>query len=67
MERELLMQIINLSGMTQIEMQEKTGFPQPHISRWVKGTRTPKLSTIIEIAEKLGYKIELSITKDLKC
>lgn len=63
MERELLIQLITLSGFSQIEIQEKTGIPQPHISRWVKGTRTPKLSTIIEMAGKLGYELKFNFKK----
>lgn len=63
MEKELLKKLIEVSGLSQIEVSEKTGVPQPHISRWLNDKRTPKLSTIYEMAEKLNYKIDFLITK----
>lgn len=63
MEKELLDQLIKASGLTQKEVSEKTDIPAPHINRWLKGTRTPKLSTIYDMALQLGYKINFTIEK----
>lgn len=62
MEKELLKKLMEVSGLSQKEIAEKTGIPQPHLSRWMNGKRTPKLSTIYEIAEKLNLTIEFKIT-----
>lgn len=63
MEKQILLQIIELSGLSRIEISEKTDVPQQRISEWITGKRNPKLATILSMVEKLGYCIEFKIEK----
>ncbi|MCB0446340.1 MAG: helix-turn-helix transcriptional regulator [Gelidibacter sp.] len=69
METKLLNDLIKNSGLTQVEISEITGIPQGQLSRWVTGKRIPKLSSISEIANKIGYTINVSVEamKHTKC
>lgn len=45
------------AGMTQQTVAQKTGFLAQHISRWEKGERIPKLTTLKKLAEAIGCDI----------
>jgi transcriptional regulator with XRE-family HTH domain len=59
LEKEILIELIKKTGFSQKEFSERTGIPQPRISEYMKGKRSPKMSTLNEIATLLGFKIEL--------
>lgn len=61
MEHELFLKIIGLSEKNQTEIAQILGIKQQQISSWVNGNRKPKLSAILELAEKLGYEITFEI------
>lgn len=42
------------AGLTQKELAEKLGISVAMISRWEKGTRNPKMSTLTKIADAIG-------------
>ena len=62
MEKEILIQLIELAG-SQSELSKKSKTPMPRISEWMKDVYVPKLSRLIEIADKAGFKIEFTIVK----
>ena len=60
-ENTLGVQISNLlekQNMTQTDLSNKTGITQVSISRYINGTRTPKITTAMTIANALGVSIE---------
>lgn len=66
-EYNLIMEIVKLrinKNITQKELAELTGIPQPNIARFEKNTHSASLSTLLKILNSLGY--ELKITKKRK-
>lgn len=63
MEKEILLEIINISGLSQIEFSKKTGIAETRISEWVKGKRNPKLSTLLQALKMLDLEIKFEIVK----
>jgi transcriptional regulator with XRE-family HTH domain len=59
MEKEIFMELIEVSGLTQKEFSQKTGVPESRISEYVNGKRLPKMSNLHEIAEKLDLQIDV--------
>ena len=49
------------SGMTQKEFAEKMGKTQAIISKWENGETNFTLKTLIEIAQKLGLELDVSL------
>lgn len=45
------------SGMTQKELEEKSGVKQPVIARTEKGTSCPNIETLLRLLEPMGKKI----------
>jgi len=43
-------------GLTQVELSERSGFPQGHISEIESGTRVPNLVTILRLSIALDCK-----------
>lgn len=66
METEILKQLIKQSGLSQREFAAKAGKPETRISEWLSGARNPKLSAIIEMANKLNFDISFSVKKNKK-
>lgn len=51
--------------MTQIEMSEITGVPQPNITRFESGKSNPTLEMMIKMAAAMGMELEISF-KEMK-
>ena len=47
------------SGLTQMELSEKSGIAQADISRLENGTRNPSLAMVKRLAEGLGMRLKL--------
>lgn len=45
-------------GLTQKELAEITGIPQPTLSQWVNGRREPSLSGAVLLANALGISLD---------
>lgn len=45
------------AGVTQRELSRKTGIPQGHLSRILRGTVDPRTSSVVEIARALGLEL----------
>jgi transcriptional regulator with XRE-family HTH domain len=63
MEIDILKELMRVSELSQKEFSRKTGTPEPRISEWVQGKRNPKLSTLIEVANKIGLQVSWEIKK----
>jgi predicted transcriptional regulator len=48
------------AGLTQRALAERVGVPQPAIARIESGTVSPRLSTLLELIEAVGYTVELA-------
>ncbi len=60
MATELLCHLVaarNKKGLSQRDLEEKTGIKQPMLARIEKGDSDPQLSTLIKIATACGVKI----------
>jgi len=68
-EYELIMEIAKLrldKNITQKELSNLTGIPQPNIARFEKNTHSASLTTTIKILNSLGYKLKVEpINKSL--
>lgn len=53
-EHEILLEIINISNLSQKEICVKTNITESSLSRWVNKKKKPKLSSLISICDKLG-------------
>ena len=61
-EFSLIMEIVKLrlnKNITQKELSNSTGIPQPNIARFEKNTHSASLSTVIKILNSLGYKLKI--------
>lgn len=56
---QLLKEIADEKGITQLEIAEKTGKHQPLISRFFSSKHCPSLSLVAEIAATLGKELVL--------
>ena len=68
-EFEFITEIVKLrlnKNITQKELANLTGIPQPNIARFEKNTHSASLSTTIKILNSLGYKIKIEKNKKLK-
>lgn len=52
------------SGFTQGEYESLTGIKQSYLSLLENATTNPQLSTIIKIASKNGYRLEVKFKKE---
>ena len=50
-------------GLTQEEYEEITGIPQAKISIFESGNANPRLSTLIKIATKNGYRLQINFKR----
>lgn len=65
-EFELIMEIVRLrlnKNLTQKELSNLTGIPQPNIARFEKNTHSASLTTVIKILNSLGYKLKIEKQK----
>jgi len=65
-EYDLIMEIVKLrikKNITQKELSNLTGIPQPNIARFEKNTHSSSLSTIIKILNSLGYILKIEKKK----
>lgn len=53
-----LRKIMQIKGITQQELSERTGIAQSHISNYVRGTRSPSFYIIDKIAKVLDCSID---------
>ena len=61
-EFNFIMEIVKLridKNITQKELSNLTGIPQPNIARFEKNTHSASLSTVIKILNNLGYKLTI--------
>ena len=61
-EFEFIMEIVKLrlnKKITQKELSNLTGIPQPNIARFEKNNHSASLTTIIKILNSLGYKLTI--------
>ena len=56
---ELISSARKKAGITQAQLSEGTGIPQPHISKIERGKSDLRLSSMIEICRFLNLEIEL--------
>lgn len=49
--------------MTQVELSEITGIPQPNITRFESGKSNPTLEMMVKMAAAMGMEIEISLKK----
>lgn len=65
-EYNLIMEIVKLrinKNITQKELANITGIPQPNIARFEKNTHSSSLSTIIKILNSLDYELKIEKKK----
>lgn len=65
-EYDLIMEIVKLrisKNLTQKELANITGIPQPNIARFEKNTHSSSLSTVIKILNSLGYELKIEKKK----
>ena len=65
-KQKIALQLVELrleTGLSQSRYAEENQLLQNKISALEKGKTNPRLSTIIEMAAKNGYKVELKFTK----
>lgn len=58
------LQIIRLrmeSGLSKAEYAKKVGIERTNLSRLEKGKINPKISTLIELAHKNGYEVDIQL------
>lgn len=55
---ETLTALLRRAGMTQKQLAEKGGFSRGSVSRWVNGSREPRVSALPRIAEALGVDLD---------
>jgi predicted transcriptional regulator len=48
------------AGLTQRALAERAGVPQPAIARIESGAVSPRLSTLLELIEPVGFTVELA-------
>lgn len=68
-EFEFITEIVKLrlnKNITQKELANLTGIPQPNIARFEKNTHSASLSTTIKILNSLGYKIKIEKNRKIK-
>jgi len=61
-EFEFIMEIVKIrlnKNITQKELANLTGIPQPNIARFEKNTHSASLTTVIKILDSLGYKLKI--------
>lgn len=50
------------AGLSQKELREATGIPQPHLSRLENGkVKTPELPTLLAMSKALGVSLEMLV------
>ena len=49
------------SGLSKAEYAKKVGIERTNLSRLEKGKINPKLSTLIELAQKNGYEVDIQL------
>lgn len=54
-----IVRIRQSKGISQQELEKRTGIKQPVIARMEKGTTTPRLDTVIKIVDALGHELTL--------
>ena len=61
-EYEFIMEIAKIrleNKITQKELSNLTGIPQPNIARFEKHTHSASLTTVIKILNSLGYQLKI--------
>lgn len=53
-----LRKLMCLRGITQVELSDKTGIPQPLISKYINGVVTPSFYKVVQITKALGCSLE---------
>ena len=54
-----LQELANEKGITEKQIADKTGFIQSNVSRMFAGKYSPLLDNFIQLADAVGYHIEL--------
>jgi len=63
--KQILIDLIKLSGLNQKQYAEKQGVNEKVLSHWVTGYRNISIKTLQKMAESFGYtlNVEFKITK----
>mgnify|MGYP002361951964 FL=1 len=57
MTKDIIKQARTLAGFTQVQLAEKLGVRQHHISQWEHGKHEPKHSTIKRVCDVCGVSL----------
>lgn len=57
---DIIMKMIEWSDLTQKELAKKSGLTECTISRYVKGTRIPRIDDFERICDAAGFDIKVS-------
>jgi len=61
METELFNELLSLTDLKGKELSDKMLVSQQQLSMWKTGKKIPKLSTLRNLANVLGYKLTINI------
>lgn len=56
---EEFVKVRNEKGLTQKQLEEKSGISQPVIARLERGTTSPQLDTVVKLLATMGKKLEI--------
>lgn len=60
MNKDILKDLIQKSGLSQREFADKIGTTEMQISKWLAGSRNIKLQRLQDIAKKMGFTIKIN-------
>lgn len=61
-----MVKLQNDSGLALEDFARKVELPNSHISRLQSGEHNPTILTLLDIAERCGYKLEIKVKKSRK-
>ena len=61
-----MVKLQNDSGLALEDFARKVELPNSHISRLQSGDHNPTILTLLDIAERCGYKLEIKVKKSRK-
>jgi len=61
-----MVKLQNDSGLALEDFAQKVELPNSHISRLQSGEHNPTILTLLDIAERCGYKLEIKVKKSRK-
>lgn len=61
-----MVKLQNDSGLALEDFARKVELPNSHISRLQSGEHNPTILTLLDLAERCGYKLEIKVKKSRK-